>query len=288
MAELRWALWGLGAAFILGLVIWEWRRSRRRLAQATESAGSDDWSRRIEPRLDSLEDHGGSSAREPAMRDVPVIHPSEPPAQLAVPVAREVAVDRPSAAVPPPPVQPDPPPASESTGTTAESPIDPEPAVTRAQAASARPARTRAIRWPPERADRVLTLRLVSTRGALLPGREVRLALEHAGLVPGPQKIYHLADAEGAVLVSAANMLRPGDLDPLKVDEEQLRGLSLFSVLPGALPAVRMLEELVAVARAVSWRLGATVQDEHGAELEGDVLVKLRQSLPDDTEQEDA
>ena len=123
-----------------------------------------------------------------------------------------------------------------------------------------------------------------STQGALLPGREVRLALEQAGLVPGPQSIYHLADAQGAVLVSAANMLRPGDLDPALVDEQQLRGLSLFTVLPGPMAPVRMLEELVAVGRAISWRLGATVQDEHGTELDGEALVKLRQSLPDGAE----
>lgn len=287
MPELRWALMGLGAAFIVALALWEWRRSRRRLAQAGESAAGDDWSRRIEPRLDSMEEHGVVPAHEPAMRDVPVIHPSDPPAQVAVPVAREVAVDRPSAAVPPPAVLPDPPQAGAPAGLVSDAQAESPPAAVKTPPSAARPARKREIRWPPERADRVLTLRLVSTRGALLAGREVRLALEHAGLVPGPQKIYHLADADGAVLVSAANMLRPGDLDPLKVDEEQLRGLSLFSVLPGALPAVRMLEELVAVARAVSWRLGATVQDEHGAELEGDVLVKLRQSLPDDAERED-
>lgn len=287
MAELRWALWGLGAAFIVGLLIWEWRRSRRRLAQAPEAAAAaDDWSRRIEPRLDTLGEYGTTDVREPPMRDVPVIHPGEPPAQVAVPVAREVAVDRPSAAVPPP-AAPELP-AADAEAATAPPPAAVQPEVARPQVARAAPAPAarREIRWPPERADRVLTLRLVSSRGALLAGREVRLALEHAGLVPGPQKIYHLADTEGAVLVSAANMLRPGDLDPLKVDEEQLRGLSLFSVLPGPLPAVRMLEELVAVARAVSWRLGATVQDEHGAELEGDVLLRLRQSLPDDAEQE--
>ncbi|HWL61631.1 MAG TPA: cell division protein ZipA C-terminal FtsZ-binding domain-containing protein [Steroidobacteraceae bacterium] len=285
MPELRWALMGLGAAFIVALAIWEWRRSRRRLAQSPEGAtASDDWSRRVEPRLDSLGDHGPADVREPAMRDVPVIHPSDPPVQRAVPVAREVAVDRPSAAVPPPPAQPEPA-AIDPEPELPDPPAAVEPAAPKVQAAPAAAAR-REIRWPPERADRVLTLRLVSSRGALLAGREVRLALEQASLVPGPQKIYHLTDADGAVLVSAANMLRPGDLDPLKVDEEQLRGLSLFSVLPGPLPAVRMLEELVAVARAVSWRLGASVQDEHGAELEGDVLLRLRQSLPDDAEQE--
>src|SRR5690606_39166678 len=82
-----------------------------------------------------------------------------------------------------------------------------------------------AIRWPPERADRVLTLRLTSAQGALLPGRAVRLALEQAGLVHGPQRIYHRVTEDGAVLVSAANMLRPGDLDPAGMDEQQFRGI---------------------------------------------------------------
>src|SRR5690606_25763996 len=102
MAELRWALWGLGAAFIVGLVIWELRRSRRRLAQAAAegAASTDDWSRRIEPRLDSLGDHVADT-QEPALRDVPVIHSTGRPAPVAVPVAREVAVDRPGTAVPP-------------------------------------------------------------------------------------------------------------------------------------------------------------------------------------------
>jgi cell division protein ZipA len=118
----------------------------------------------------------------------------------------------------------------------------------------------------------------------LLAGREVRLALEQAGMVPGPQTIYHRTDAKGGVLASAANMLRPGDLDPQLLDDQQLRGLSLFSVLPGPMPPVRMLEELVAVARAVAWRLGAVVQDEHGAELDGERLVQIRQSLPDAAE----
>jgi FtsZ-interacting cell division protein ZipA len=252
MPELRWALIGLGVVFIAGLALWEWRRSRRRFAQSapeldvpgTGAPGGDDWSRRLEPRIDSMMGTQGmsSTAERIAVHDVPVIHPSEP---ISVPVARESAIDRPGAAAKPlPRVRP-------------------------------------AIRWPPERADRVLTLRLVSTQGALLPGREVRLALEQAGLVPGPQSIYHLADAQGAVLVSAANMLRPGDLDPALIDEQQLRGLSLFTVLPGPMVPVRMLEELVAVGRAISWRLGATVQDEHGTELDGEALVKLRQSLPD-------
>jgi cell division protein ZipA len=136
------------------------------------------------------------------------------------------------------------------------------------------------VRWPPARSEQVLTLRLVRQDGAALPGHALRVALEAAGLASGPQTIYHRADAEGAVIVSAANLVRPGTLDPQHMDAEEFRGLSLFSVLPGPLPPVRMLEELVATARAVAHRLGAVVQDERGADLDGQRLLQLRQSLP--------
>jgi FtsZ-interacting cell division protein ZipA len=274
MPELRWALLGLGALFIAGLALWEWRRNRRRLAQAASEAvvpvvvtqpSGDDWSRRIEPRLDSLfQAHDAAvSGVHPTIGEVPVIHPLEP---IEVPVAREAAVDLPAAAV--------------VHATAAAAPVTAPAAVAATASPGSRPGPV-AICWPPERADRVISLRLTNAQGALLGGREVRLALEQAGLVPGPQTIYHRVDAKGGVLASAANMMRPGDLDPRLLDEQQLRGLSLFSVLPGPLPPVRMLEELVALARSVAWRLGALVQDEHGAELDGERLVQIRQSLPD-------
>lgn len=282
MPELRWALFGLGALFIAGLALWEWRRSRRRLAQAANepvvptvvSPQGDDWPRRIEPRLDSLfqAPEADASGAHPDIGDVPVIHPHEP---IDVPVSREAAVDLPAAAVAQPATAASAAPAPQA----ATPPATPSPA-----ASSTRRPKPPVIQWPPQRADRVVSLRLVMAQGALLAGREVRLALEQSGLVPGPQTIYHRIDGQGGVLASAANMMRPGDLDPQLIDEQQLRGLSLFSVLPGPLPPVRMLEELVAVARAVAWRLGAVVQDEHGAELDGERLVKLRQSLPEAAE----
>jgi FtsZ-interacting cell division protein ZipA len=284
MAELRWALIGLGALFVVVLAIWEWRRGRRRQAQGAavamggaSAASADDW-RRKEPRIDDPgfddlpQGRTGTHAMEwdtadAPLQEVPVIHPADPvpsahfePAQpVDVAVSHEVAVDVPAAA---------------------------QPAAPAAAAAASAPAAALEIRWPPERADRVLALRVASAQGALLTGRQVRLALEQAGMVHGPQCIYHRVDEDGAVIASAANMLRPGDLDPRTMDETQLRGLSLFSVLPGPLPPVRMLEELVSLARAVAWRLGAVVQDDHGVELDGERLVKLRQSLPEAPGQE--
>ena len=139
-----------------------------------------------------------------------------------------------------------------------------------------------AIQWPPVRSDRVLSLRVVGVGGEMLQGRSLRNALEGAGLVAGPQSIYHLADAEGAVMVSAANLVRPGSLDPAQMDAQEFRGISLFSVLPGPLPAAAMLDGLVDTARALAERLGAQVQDERGASLDAQRLQQLRQSLPED------
>ena len=324
MPELRWALVGLGVLFIAGLALWEWRRSRRRSAPGmgeagaagtTPQPGGEHWGRRIEPRIDSVPAQGSRGHAQGLTDEVPVIHPADA-LELSLPVAHESAVDVPGASGFPAPA------AAESAGAfPAPAPAMSSPAATPGSAAEfdeaaepehraetdpateavpsarsdapvhqAQPAATsrRAsqpdIRWPPERADRVLTLRLANAQGALLQGRAVRLALEQAGLVHGPQCIYHRVDAEGCVLASAANMLRPGDLDPKLMDEQQFRGLSLFSVLPGVLPPVRMLEELVALARAIAWRVGAVVQDDHGEELDGERLVKLRQSLPDAAE----
>jgi FtsZ-interacting cell division protein ZipA len=178
----------------------------------------------------------------------------------------ESSGSEPSRAPPPHPAQP------RTDQPRAESP--------KLSASQTNPALT-TVRWPPSRSERVLTLRIVKPDGEPLPGRALRGALESAGLAPGPQTIYHRADMAGEVIVSAANLVRPGKLDPAHMDAEEFRGVSLFSVLPGPLPAVRMLEELVASARSIAHRLGAVVQDEKGEDLDGMRLTELRRSLPE-------
>lgn len=252
MPELRWALIGLGLVFFLALALWEWRRSSRmpRRGSRPEAPAPDvtlirERPRRIEPGLGEVP---GLSAGPDDVFEVPTILPRD------VPVSAETAVDVPGA-------------RARNAEVAAH---DPAPAA----------ATGVAIRWPPERADRVLTLRIVKP-GHMLPGRALRIALEGAGLSSGPQQIYHRADPDGAVVVSAANLVQPGILDPAQMDAAEYRGLSLFSVLPGPLTPVRMLEELVATARSIAHRLGAIVEDEHGAGLDGQRLGELRRSLPD-------
>ena len=263
--ELRWALLGLGLLFLVGLALWEWRRSRRlpggttRIEpQAPDITLAGERPRRLEPGLGDMQ---GVRAAYPGEKfEVPTILPIEP-----LPVAPETAVDVPAAA--------------RDAGGAAMSAATAPAAGASAPAGAARP--PVAIRWPPREAHRVLTLRVIRPGGEALAGRALRSALEGAGLVSGPQSIFHRATADGAVIVSAANLVQPGVLDPAHMDTSDYRGLSLFSVLPGPLPAVRMLEELVATARSVAHRLGAVVQDEKGADLDGARLGELRRSLPE-------
>ena len=110
----------------------------------------------------------------------------------------------------------------------------------------------RPIRWPPDDLpERVLGLRVVATSGPL-GGKPVRLALQAAGLRHGPQQIFHKTDRDGNVLASVANLVRPGSLIPDQMDSQELRGLSLFAVLPGPLAGELMLDGLVQLARQLA------------------------------------
>jgi cell division protein ZipA len=267
MPELRPVLIGLSLLFLAGLALWEWRKSRRRYSGhlRTESGGVEpvqERSRRIEL---SMEGMSGMKAGDPdESLEVPTIHPVEP---VMVGVMAQSAVDVPVAARFEPAVhRPAPAPAQAPTPVPASMP-----------APAAVP-----IQWPPRNPGQVLSLRVVNARGEPLSGRALRIALEASGLQHGPQMIYHRVTPTGAVLASVANLMRPGNFDPATMDAQEFRGLSLFSVLPGELPPVRMLEELVALARSLAHRLSAIVQDEHGAELDGERLAVMRRSLPED------
>jgi cell division protein ZipA len=246
MSQLRVALIILGAVFLAALLLWERRRATRKVRSMPPPEASNQSAslattrtRRMEP---SIDDFSPGQANLPESLDVPTIHPVEP---VRIEVMREVAVDVPGAA---------------------------------AAAVAAEPA-TPLIRWPPPRTERVLTVRVVRADGQALAGRALRLALESAGMVHGPQRIYHLVDEEGVVRASAANLVRPGSLDPEQMDAQELRGLSMFSILPGPVAAVRMLDDLLQLAETVAARAGAAVQDEQGEALAGERLAQLRRSL---------
>lgn len=260
MSQLRVALIVLGAVFLAVLALWERRRSARNarampLPESTPPPAPSVKLRRVEP---SIEDFTASDDLPAAEElQVPTIHPVEP---LIMDVASEVAVDIPAAArAPTPPASP----AAPASSARAPAAASPEAA----------------IQWPPPRTERVLSLRVVSAGGEAVPGRPLRQALESSGMVHGPQRIFHLVDVDGAVRASAANLVRPGSLEPDQMDAQEFRGLSLFCILPGPLPPAQMLDGLVQLARDIATRVGAVVQDEQGAALNAEKLTQMRRSV---------
>jgi cell division protein ZipA len=253
MAELRWALLILGAVFLAGLALWEWRRPRHdargtaapdnQPSMPSVAAASTPHDRqRREPSIDEFVDDVGPPPEMPM--ELPTIH-AEP--TMKVQVLMESAVDTPSAA--------------------------------RFEAAI--PSAV-AIRWPPSSPKRVMTLRVAGRAGAMLAGRALRTALESTGMQHGPQEIYHLVNAAGDVLVSAANLVRPGSFDPLGMDAQEFRGVSLFCVLPGPQSGSAMLEGVVKLSRELADRLGAVVQDDLGLPLSAERLTQLRRSVQEE------
>jgi FtsZ-interacting cell division protein ZipA len=243
MSELRLALIILGAVFLAAVVFWGRRTTRPKNSVASPelspSTPKASRSRRVEP---GIEDFSPAEKSSPTSLDMPTMHAVEP---VRVEVMREVAVDIPGQLAEKVAAEPSPP----------------------------------AIHWPPPHTERVLTMRVVRGDGQAIAGRTLRQALEAAGMVHGPQRIYHLVDAQGRVLASAANLLRPGNLDPEHMDAQEFRGLSLFCVLPGPVSALQMLENLLHLAHSIADRAGAEVQNEQGLAVEGEILSQLRQSL---------
>jgi cell division protein ZipA len=135
------------------------------------------------------------------------------------------------------------------------------------------------LAWPGEAERRIVTLRVIPRTEPRFAGRSLRQAFGSAGFWHGPLDIYHLPDAEGRAIVSAAALAQPGTFDPSIMDSQRFSGLNLFAVLPGPLPEREAFDELVHAARALAERLDATITDQHGEELTAPRIARLRQSL---------
>ena len=135
------------------------------------------------------------------------------------------------------------------------------------------------LAWPPENERRIVTLRVLPRVEPRFQGRGLRQAFASAGFQHGPLDIFHVADAEGRVLLSAAALAQPGTFDPSIMDSQRFSGLNLFAVLPGPLPERETFDELVRAARSLAERLDGKMTDQHGEELTPQRISRLRQSL---------
>ncbi|HET7810167.1 MAG TPA: cell division protein ZipA C-terminal FtsZ-binding domain-containing protein [Steroidobacteraceae bacterium] len=133
--------------------------------------------------------------------------------------------------------------------------------------------------WPKESERRIVTLRVVPKKDPRFSGRVLRQGFASAGFWHGPLDIYHLPDEEGRVVVSATALAQPGTFDPSIMDSQRFSGLNLFAVLPGPMSESEAFDVLVGAARSLAERLEGTITDQHGEELTGPRISRLRQSL---------
>ena len=156
-------------------------------------------------------------------------------------------------------------------------PIEAEPAPAVDMAAEPEPDGA-PVETPP-RHQRIIAVRLISRGNERIGGRELKAALSGEGLEHGRYSIFHRLVEGGRPLYSVASLVEPGSFDPNTMDSLRYPGISLFAVFPGPLPAPQCFDELLATARRLADRLGATLQDDAGSSLTGQRVLSIREDL---------
>jgi len=132
----------------------------------------------------------------------------------------------------------------------------------------------------PRRApQKIVALRVVAPPGAQFEGSQLLDAARGDGFTFGRYQIFHQLDETGRPRVSLASLKEPGTFDPERMPGMQFRGVALFTVIPGPLPALRAFDELVVTARALATTLGGHLQDERGGPLTVQRLTRLREEV---------
>jgi cell division protein ZipA len=261
MNELRWILIGFGIVLLAAIYLWG-RRSNRAVA-----AGDDALLRaRPEPSM-----HSGEATLVRTVDDVPVALP-----------AHEVV----------PPLEP--PPAIEhaSTGETwrgrleptfADAPTEEMPVRPVAAGTAAAAPTLSSSEAPQSQSRRVERRKILSLRLAIAPqrleGAKLQEALLAESLQHGRYGIFHRLHSDGGIVFSVASMVEPGTFELEKMGEALYPGITMFTQLPGPVPGMHALNELIACARRLQAILGGTLQDERGVPLTVHRIERMRQEV---------
>jgi cell division protein ZipA len=138
---------------------------------------------------------------------------------------------------------------------------------------------TPAPRRSPER-RKILSLRL-STAPQKIEGAKLQEVLAAELLNHGKYDIFHREHGDGQAIFSVASMVEPGTFDLEKMSETLYPGVTLFAQLPGPVPGMHALNELVACARRLHQSLGGVLQDDRGVPLTVHRIERMRQEVRD-------
>ncbi|MGH8176459.1 MAG: cell division protein ZipA C-terminal FtsZ-binding domain-containing protein [Steroidobacter sp.] len=280
MNELRWILIGFGIVLLAGIYLWG-RRGQRTVA-------SDDVMVRARPEpalhgrlpmdsgdtsLDSSQaghaslDHS-MSTDEPLITAIrPTGHTpdssiagSEPAGQRGKPSFQDTWRGR---------VEPT---FAADSAPTEELPIRPDAPTAPTLSSSESP--------QPRRSERrkILSLRLAASPQRL-DGAKLLEVLQAESLQHGKYDVFHRLHEDGVSIFSIASMVEPGAFDVAKMPETQYPGITLFAQLPGPVPGMHALNELIACARKLQQSIGGTLQDDRGVPLTVHRIERLRQEV---------
>lgn len=260
MSELRWILIGFGIVLLAAIYLWGRRGSRAAAADEPPPPRM-----RPEPPMHvheptlirSVEQAIAASAQHD------VASPAEPPAdEYETPPALDTWRGR---------VEP-----TFADAETAEMPVRP------AAAATAADAPTLSSSEAPQ-SRRVERRKILSLRLAMAPqrieGAKLLESLLAESLQHGKYNIFHRLHADGSIVFSVASMVEPGAFDLEKMGETLYPGMTMFTQLPGPVPGMHALNELIACARRLQANLGGTLQDERGVPLTVHRIERMRQEV---------
>ena len=133
---------------------------------------------------------------------------------------------------------------------------------------------------PPRRIERrkIVALRLAAP-AQRYPGDELRQAFEAESLQHGRYDVFHRLHDDGASVFAVASMVEPGTFDLDSMAAQKYTGVTMFAQLPGPVPGVHALQDLVACGKRLQEILGGTLQDERGVPLTVHRIERLRQEI---------
>lgn len=134
----------------------------------------------------------------------------------------------------------------------------------------------------PESEALIIALNVMAPPGQPFTGREVIAAARAQGLEPGAMDIFHLYPPhrqDARPILSLANAVEPGTLDPEEADVLLTPGLLLFMRLPGPVDGRDAFEMLLEHARRLADTLGGELCDERRSVLTPQTVGHLREQI---------
>jgi cell division protein ZipA len=282
MSELRWILIGFGIVLLAGIYLWGRREpalQREKVPDFEEPPYQEH--DEPEPAADELtplaEDYDDT-----AVRPVRPLSPRVPRGELPRPVTREAPPSAPNPN-PEPRLLPDyrrgrVEPTLGSEAVTEELPVQaPNSTAVLTPAPTLSSSDTPVLRRSPER-RKILSLRL-STAPQKIEGAKLQEVLAAELLSHGKYDIFHREHSDGQAIFSIASMVEPGTFDLEKMNETLYPGVTMFAQLPGPVPGMHALNELVACARRLHQSLGGVLQDDRGVPLTVHRIERMRQEV---------